>query len=130
MTERERKRRASIKKQLQKEGILPPDKPRLNRKRFAKEAMADYRTLENYSDDIYIRQAIGMMVSDEMKQVSDEEMGVLRMLKLSAAIKRFHEELRRENRKTYSYGEFYEKVYAPIMGVPRIKQSTEKKTAS
>lgn len=93
MTERERKRRASIKKQLQKEGILPPDKPRLNRKRFAKEAMADYRTLENYSDDIYIRQAIGMMVSDEMKQVSDEEMGVLRMLKLSAAIKRFHEEL-------------------------------------
>lgn len=32
MTNRERKYRADLKKKMQEKGILPPDKPRLNRK--------------------------------------------------------------------------------------------------
>ena len=32
LTQREKAERAAMKKQLQAEGVLPPDKPRLNRK--------------------------------------------------------------------------------------------------
>lgn len=41
LTQREKAERAAIKKQLQKEGFLPPDKPRLNRKKFARETWAE-----------------------------------------------------------------------------------------
>ena len=37
LTQREKAERAAIKKQLQADGVLPPDKPRLNRKKFARE---------------------------------------------------------------------------------------------
>ena len=35
LTQREKDRRAAIKKQLQEEGFLPPNKPRLNRKKLS-----------------------------------------------------------------------------------------------
>ena len=37
MTQRQKDERAQVKKELQAKGVLPPDKPRLNRKTFAKE---------------------------------------------------------------------------------------------
>lgn len=117
VTERERKKRAAVKKELQKKGVLPPNRPRVNRRKFAEEVMRDYQTFNGYDDDIWIREAIGMMVSDDMKRVSDEEMGVLRMLKLAAGTKKFHERLRAEGREKYSMREFYNEVYAPIMGL-------------
>ena len=35
LTQRERAERAAAKKRLQARGVLPPDKPMLNRKKFA-----------------------------------------------------------------------------------------------
>ena len=45
MTRREKEARAQVKKELQEKGILPPDKPRLNRKKFVREAIQEYDTL-------------------------------------------------------------------------------------
>ena len=40
LTQREKAERAAAKKRLQAQGVLPPDKPRLNRKKFARETWA------------------------------------------------------------------------------------------
>ena len=42
LTQREKAERAKMKKELQAEGVLPPDKPRLNRKKFARETWAEW----------------------------------------------------------------------------------------
>lgn len=41
LTNREKKERAAAKKRLQDKGVLPPDKPKLNRKKFIEEAKAE-----------------------------------------------------------------------------------------
>ena len=46
MTKKERKELAKVKKRLQAEGVLPPDKPRLNRKKFAREVNEEWEELE------------------------------------------------------------------------------------
>ena len=118
VTERERKKRAAVKKELQKEGVLPPNRPRVNRRKYAQEAIREYEeTIGNVDEGPWLRMVIGMMVSKDMKRVSDEEMGVLRMLRLAAGTKKFHERLRAEGREKYSMREFYNEVYAPIMGL-------------
>lgn len=43
MTKKEIKLRAEIKKSLQTKGILPPDKKRLNRKKFIDEAREEWK---------------------------------------------------------------------------------------
>ncbi len=47
MTRREKDMRAQAKKELQAEGVLPPDKPRLNRRKFAREVWAEYEAINN-----------------------------------------------------------------------------------
>ena len=45
MTIREKEERKLIKKQLQEKGVLPPDKPRLNRKKFAEEVNHEWERI-------------------------------------------------------------------------------------
>ena len=42
LTQREKARRAEAKKRLQEEGLIPPDKPRLNRRKFARETWKEF----------------------------------------------------------------------------------------
>lgn len=42
MTKKERAERAKIKKRMQANGILPPDKKKLNRRKFAEEARKEW----------------------------------------------------------------------------------------
>ena len=42
LTNREKKDRAEFKKQMQEKGILPLDKPKLNRKKFIEEAREEW----------------------------------------------------------------------------------------
>ena len=58
LTQREKAERAAIKKQLQADGVLPPDKPRLNRKKFAREVWEDFSEMDVYTADFYLRKAI------------------------------------------------------------------------
>ena len=39
LTNKEKQARAELKKRMQDKGVLPPDKPKLNRKKFIDEAM-------------------------------------------------------------------------------------------
>ena len=50
LTQREKAERAAIKKQLQADGVLPPDKPRLNRKKFAREVWEDFSEMAVETD--------------------------------------------------------------------------------
>ena len=115
MTQRERDARAAAKKRLQAEGILPPDKPRLNRKKFAAEVWAEYELENPASFDIWLYKAIGMMVGPDMREVTAEEVGVLKLIKLAIETRKFHKRLEDEGRATYKFQEYFDTVYKPVM---------------
>ena len=115
LTQREKAERARIKKKLQEDGVLPPDKPRLYRKKFAREVLAEFGAMDAYSADLYLRQAIGCMVSPDMNRVTEEEVGVLKLLKIAVESERFSKALEAEGRSQYTIGEYAEKVILPIL---------------
>ena len=106
LTQREKAERAAIKKQLQADGVLPPDKPRLNRKKFAREVWKDFSEMDVYTADFYLR-----------KEVTSEQVGVLKLMKLAVETDRFMQQLKTEGREQYSIGEYVEKVYNPVMNL-------------
>ena len=115
LTQREKAERARIKKKFQEDGVLPPDKPRLNRKKFAREVLAEFGAMDAYSADLYLRQAIGCTVSPDMNRVTEEEVGVLKLLKIAVESERFSKALEAEGRSQYTIGEYAEKVILPIL---------------
>ena len=86
LTQREKARRAEAKKRLQEEGLIPPDKPRLNRRKFARETWKEFEE-ELGKDGVLIEwslmRAIGFMVGPDLPQVSPEQVGVLKLLKIA-----------------------------------------------
>lgn len=117
LTQREKAERAAIKKQLQKDGLLPPDKPRLNRKKFARETWAEYEALYKTNAiraEVMLIKAIGYMVGPDMKEVSSEEVGVFKLLKIAVELDRFFKGLEAEGRSTYNLKELVDKVVLPI----------------
>lgn len=117
LTQREKAERAAIKKQLQKEGRLPPDKPRLNRKKFAREAWEEFEALyttEPIRAELSLIKAIGFMVGPDMRSVSPEEVGVLKLLKLAVEYNAFLKKLDAEGRTTYNFGELIDTVILPV----------------
>lgn len=83
LTQREKAERAAIKKQLQADGVLPPDKPRLNRKKFAREVWEDFSEMDVYTADFYLRKAIMATVGPELHEVTSEQVGILKLMKLA-----------------------------------------------
>lgn len=115
MTAREKAERAEIKKELQEKGILPPDKPRLNRKKFAAEVWKEFNEeCSNFEALLELRQCLGCMVSDNMLQVTEEEVGVLKLMKITVEVMRFKKRLKDEGRSSYTVGELLEVIY-PII---------------
>ena len=115
MTQREKDSRAAVKKRLQAEGILPPNKPRLNRKRFAAEVWAEYEQENRSTFDIWLYNAIGATVGPDMREVTAEEVGVLKLIKLAIETRKFHERLKDDGRTTYKFQEYLDEVYKPVM---------------
>ena len=117
LTQREKAERAAIKKQLQADGVLPPNKPRLNRKKFAREAFEAFEafyTSEPIRAELSLIKAIGFMVGPDMMAVSPEEVGVLKVLKMAVEYDAFLKRLEREGRGKYSMKELVEEVLLPI----------------
>lgn len=113
MTNREKRERAATKKLLQAEGILPPDKPRLNRKRFIEEAEAEWngRDLECLIWDLYIMRALFyVMGHGRTRGISPEAVGAAKVLKVAMRLRRFELELKENGRDKYSYAEQYEYI--------------------
>ena len=117
MTQRERKARAAAKKELQEQGLLPPDKKRLNRKKFAQEVMEEWNEemqIFEIGDVFCLSNAISCMVSSDMMKVTEEEVGVLKLLKIAMEIKKFKKKMQDESRESYKVKELYD-VIEPIL---------------
>ncbi len=64
LTQKEKKQNAEIKKELQEKGIIPPDKPRLNRKKFVDGAMEEWNNRPQcYVWEIYLIKAFGFILA-------------------------------------------------------------------
>ena len=114
LTQREKAENARFKKEYQEKGLIPPDKPRLNRKKFAREVWAEFEAMEGFAASIYLRKAIGCMVGPEMPEVDSEQVGVLKLLKIAVETQKFMKALEDEGRNEYEVGEYVEKVVRPI----------------
>ena len=117
LTQREKAERAVIRNKLREDGLLPPIKPRLNRKKFARETWAAFDAFykaEPIRAELSLLKAIGFMVGPEMKEVSSEEVGVLKLLKLAVEYNAFLRKLESEGRTKYTYGELIDEVILPI----------------
>lgn len=114
MTKAQKAMNAKIKKELQEKGIVPPDKPRLNRKKYIEEAREEWngRDTEYYAWDVFLYQAISIMLghTEQHLRASPEAVGVAKTLKLALRLKEFRDKLKEEGRGTYTMGEQYEYI--------------------
>ena len=118
LTRREKAERAAMKKELQARGVLPPDKPRLDRKKFTRETWAEFEALYKAKPiraELALIKAVGFMVGPEMHRVTPEEVGVLKLLKLAVEYDGFLDKLEAEGRETYTTGELVDEVVLPII---------------
>lgn len=113
MTNREKLERAATKKRLQAEGILPPDKPRLNRKKFIEEAEAEWagRDTECLAWDLYMMRAVFyVMGHGNVRGISPEAVGAAKVMKVAIRLHRFESELKENGRDKYSFREQYDYI--------------------
>lgn len=115
LTDREKKINAQVKKELQEKGIIPPDKPKLNRKKYIEEAIQEYNDAKGsfYEEmELYLHRAIGIMIgkTDRRLRVSQEAVGVAKCLKLANRLKEFHDKLEAEGRDKYTVKEQFEYI--------------------
>lgn len=105
MTNREKAEKAKIKKELQEKGIIPQDKPRLNRKKFVDEAMEEWNNRPQcYMWEIYLIKAFGFIMAKtegSNRRVSQEAVGAAKVLKLAVRLYQFHMKLKEEGRTEY-----------------------------
>lgn len=109
MTNKEKALNAKIKKDMQEKGFIPPDKPKLNRKKYVEEAREEWNSKDKdfYAWDIYLYKAISIMLGkvDRKFRVSQEAVGVAKCLKLALRLKEFSDKLKAEGRKEYTLKE-------------------------
>lgn len=115
LTKREKALRAKVRQELKAKGVIPPDKPRLNRKKFANDVREEWKAAEGplYA---YVMASIGWMLPDEsgIFPVTPEQLGVLKLLKIALATKAFEEALPEDVHK-YNFVDFYHEVIEPII---------------
>lgn len=68
-------------------------------------------------DRNYLRKAIMATVGPELHEVTSEQVGILKLMKLAVETDRFMQQLKTEGREQYSIGEYVEKVYNPVMNL-------------
>ncbi len=111
LTNREKKERAEFKKRMQEKGILPPDKPKLNRKKFIEEAQAEWnsRDEECYIWDVYLMQAIFYMLGHMEKDMrtSREAVGAAKVLKIAMRLRDFSEDTKAKGKHEYKVVDQY-----------------------
>ena len=102
MTNREIDERKRTKKILQEKGILPPDKPRLNRKKFAQEVCDEWKNycLGDYEKLNTFIIVLGMMTNTgRYVSVSKEDLGILKLKKCAMVLDQKFQE--NDNKMTY-----------------------------
>lgn len=117
LTQREKAERAKMKKELQAGGVLPPDKPRLNRKKFARETWAEWEGFLKSNPiraEVSLLRAVEFMVGLELPAVTPEQVGVYKALKLAVEYDKFLRKLEAEGRNQYTIGELADEVFLPV----------------
>lgn len=117
MTQREKDLRARTKKELQEQGVLPPDKPRLNRKKFVQETWSEFQWFlkrDPIRAQWTLLRAIGFLMGPELPEVTAEQVGICKLLKVAVEYDRFLARLEAEGRKDYSIGELVDEVVMPV----------------
>lgn len=114
LTAREKELRAKYKKKLQGEGILPPDKPRLNRKKFIEEALAEWNGRNpGYVDGLYLKEALGIMtgaLERKGRSPSLEAVGAAKVLKLAIRLRQFSEMVKERGDTEYKVSEMVDYI--------------------
>lgn len=113
MTAKQKSERAKIKKKLQEEGIIPPNKKPLNREKFIKEA--DDEFAEAYGNDAYAMQfylleAVRVMTAHGTikERHSLQAVGAAKAFKIAVRLKQFSDKLKAEGRTTYKISEKFD----------------------
>ena len=105
LTNKEKKLNAEIKKELQEKGVIPPDKPKLNRKKFIEEASAEWnnRDKECFVWDVYLMGALSYMLGHMEKgmRLSREAVGAAKVLKIAMRLREFSEGLKARGEHEY-----------------------------
>ncbi len=105
LTNKEKKLNAEIKKELQEKGVIPPDKPKLNRKQFIEEAKAEWnsRDKECLVWDVYLMEVISYMLGHMEKdmRLSREAVGAAKILKIAMRLREFSEGLKAKGEHEY-----------------------------
>ncbi len=114
LTQKEKIQNARIKKELQKKGVIPPDKSRLNRKKFVDEAMEEWNNRPPcYTWELYLAKAFSIILAKtegRSFRVSLEAVGAAKVLKLAVRLRQFSKKLEEEGRKEYKVTEMLEYV--------------------
>lgn len=109
MTKKEKEYNAKFKKEMQKKGIIPPDKKKLNRKKYVQEALDEWNSKDKefYAWDVYLLKAISIMLGkvDRNLRVTQEAVGVAKCLKLAIRLKEFSDKIKSDGRETYTLEE-------------------------
>ena len=118
LTQREKRERAMVKRELQEAGILPPDKPRLNRKRFKEEVQAAWDSemnLASLPDALLLSRAITWMLADVPSQpVTPEQVGLLKAMKIALELKRMYQQADGDGPGRFTMKDEYDHI-KPIM---------------
>lgn len=117
LTLAEKKMQKELRAALREKGVLPPVKPRLNRKKFLEEVYNEYdKEIKTLTDCLYLARAINIMVGrSTVNKVTSEQVGILKTMKLACAIKQFEHQKSAEGKNKYTIGELYETVIEPII---------------
>lgn len=112
LTNKEKKFNAEAKKRLQEQGILPPDKPKLNRKKFIEEARTEWNGRSNdcYIWEYYLMEAISYILCQRegvSSRASLEAVGAAKVLKLAMRLREFSEELKAKGEHEYKLADQY-----------------------
>ena len=117
LTQREKAERAATKKRLQAWGVLPPNKPRLNRKKFAQETWAEWTALlaeDRLRAAMALCRAVSFTTAPELLEVTPEQVGILKAMKIAVEYEKFLQKLETEGRSDYSIGELADEVILPV----------------
>lgn len=118
MTAKEKKLRAECRERLRADGIIPPKKQPVNRKKFINQVLAD----KDAVDDLYmlytleVPNAIAcLLAGHDITGATPEMMGAAKVLRLAIDSHNFKKAKLEAGETSYTYGEYFEKVVNPII---------------
>ncbi|MCT4584039.1 MAG: addiction module toxin RelE [Peptostreptococcaceae bacterium] len=116
LTNKEKELRKQIRQEMREEGLLPPKKQRLNRKKFTQETMEEFKNnFGAFSDLDHLYSAINFMIADtDFEKINLEHIGIVKTLKVALEIKKFMEDKKANGETKYSPVDLYKNVVKPI----------------